>query len=62
MKNKTVTYNAKVICAWCDKLMGTKKWDSPNATTHSICPTCKYKLKSDCQRLPVPVLISKNIE
>ena len=36
-----------VICAWCGKILGTKRDDQPETSepdsTHSICPECKQK-------------------
>ena len=38
----------KIICAWCQKFMGTKNWEGliheGLDITHSICPECKEKV------------------
>ena len=38
----------KIICSWCQRLMGTKKWKGiiheGLDITHSICPECKEKV------------------
>ena len=44
-----MTYN--VICAWCGKIIGTKRDDQPEssepASTHSICPECKRQILAE---------------
>jgi hypothetical protein len=43
-KLKIPSYKAKVICAWCNKQIGFKVWDTPDAITHGICRLCKKGL------------------
>ncbi len=43
----------KIICSWCQKLMGTKKCEDlihegPDIT-HSICPECKEKVMREME-------------
>jgi len=37
-----------VICAWCDKALGTK--DGPDIVTHGICQECADKVFADHKR------------
>ncbi|RJQ80625.1 MAG: hypothetical protein C4519_09695 [Desulfobacteraceae bacterium] len=41
----------EIKCAWCEKIIGTKKFENVNSKlpliTHSICKSCQKKLFQD---------------
>lgn len=37
--------SVKIICAWCDEVIGEKEGDG---VTHGICPACAERLKIEC--------------
>lgn len=43
----------KIICSWCQKFMGTKKYEGLNQKgldiTHSICLECKEKVMREME-------------
>ena len=40
-----------VICAWCHKDMGKKEGDAPYPISHSICPDCEQKVRSETEEI-----------
>ena len=45
---------ATVVCAWCQKHLGTKNVEVPDgmpAVTHGICPDCKEKQAEEGRKL-----------
>jgi hypothetical protein len=50
-----VDLDLTIECAWCRKLMGTKKCENWNETlppvTHSICQDCQDNLRAQADRL-----------
>ncbi len=42
----------KIICAWCQRHMGTKPGDSSNPISHSICPECQKKVLAEIDAIP----------
>ena len=45
---------ATVVCAWCQKHLGTKNVEVPDgmpAVTHGICPDCKKKQEEEGRKL-----------
>lgn len=37
----------QVICAWCQKDMGTKESETPHSITHGICHECAQKVQME---------------
>jgi uncharacterized Zn finger protein (UPF0148 family) len=40
-------YDMKVICAWCEKYLDTRKAISPGKTSHGICPECDKRIRKE---------------
>lgn len=38
-----------IVCAWCDKLIGTKPSEGGTRDSHTICDDCSKKIEDDDQ-------------
>ena len=45
-----VTMTIQIVCAWCGKSMGTKQGDTNLPVSHSICPDCAEKTRSEMDK------------
>ena len=39
-----------VVCAWCQRLLGTKPPADDSSTTHGICPPCRDRVLATLPR------------
>ena len=47
MEHEQKTYTVPVICAWCEKKLGTKGGMVRDEPTHDCCPRCRRLLRGD---------------
>ena len=40
----------KIVCAWCQKDLGTKDGKGQTGVTHGICKRCSQKMKEESKK------------